>query len=77
MNCLNEQTVKLIKSGQVVTGPSSAVKELIENALDAGATSIDIKLANYGLDDQYFNFHIGLDELYGLDDQIWSGRPIF
>ena len=50
MNCLNEQTVKLIKSGQVVTGPSSAVKELIENALDAGATSIDIKLANYGLD---------------------------
>ena len=50
MNCLNEQTVKLIKSGQVVTSPSSAIKELIENALDAGATSIDIKLANYGLD---------------------------
>ena len=50
MNCLNEQTVKLIKSGQVVTSPSSAIKELIENALDAGATSIDIKLVNYGLD---------------------------
>ena len=50
MNCLTEQTVKLIKSGQVITSPSGVIKELIENALDAGATSIDIKVINHGLD---------------------------
>ena len=50
MNRLNENTVKLISSGQVVTSVSNVIKELIENSLDAKATTIEVKLANYGLD---------------------------
>lgn len=36
--------IKQISSAQVINSVSSAVKELFENALDAGATVIDIKL---------------------------------
>ncbi|XP_034244429.1 PMS1 protein homolog 1-like isoform X2 [Thrips palmi] len=43
-------TVKLITSSQIITSTSSAVKELFENALDAGATSVEVKLINFGLD---------------------------
>ena len=50
MNKLNDNTVRLITSGQVITSVSNVVKELIENSLDAGATNIDIKLTNFGLD---------------------------
>uniref|UniRef100_A0A8C3V6C7 PMS1 homolog 2, mismatch repair system component n=1 Tax=Catharus ustulatus TaxID=91951 RepID=A0A8C3V6C7_CATUS len=37
-----------ICSGQVVLNLGTAVKELVENSLDAGATNIDIKLKDYG-----------------------------
>lgn len=33
---LPENTVRFIKAGQVITDPKTAVKELIENSLDAG-----------------------------------------
>lgn len=40
-----------IQSGQVINeGLTSAVKELVENALDAHATSIEVRFRNYGLD---------------------------
>lgn len=40
-----------IQSGQVINeGLTSAVKELVENALDANATSIEVRFKNYGLD---------------------------
>ncbi|XP_065214466.1 PMS1 protein homolog 1-like [Planococcus citri] len=42
--------IKQISSAQVINSISSAVKELLENALDAGATVIDIKLERNGLD---------------------------
>ena len=44
MNRLPQNTVRLITSTQVVTGVSSIVKELVENSIDAQATSIEIKL---------------------------------
>ena len=50
MNRLPENTVKLIKGGQVVTSVSNVIKELVENSIDAGATNIEVKLVNYGLD---------------------------
>ncbi|XP_065493198.1 PMS1 protein homolog 1 isoform X2 [Caloenas nicobarica] len=49
MKQLPAETIRLISSSQVITSVVSVVKELIENALDANATIIDIKLENYGL----------------------------
>ncbi|XP_026689741.2 uncharacterized protein LOC113474142 [Ciona intestinalis] len=50
MHKLSSETSKLISSAQVATSVSNVVKELTENALDAGATSIQVKLVDFGLE---------------------------
>uniref|UniRef100_Q0VA67 Pms1 protein n=1 Tax=Xenopus tropicalis TaxID=8364 RepID=Q0VA67_XENTR len=50
MHCLPSATIRLLSSSQVITSVVSVVKELVENALDANATSIEIKLENFGFD---------------------------
>ncbi|XP_051937878.1 PMS1 protein homolog 1 [Hippocampus zosterae] len=50
MKQLPADTVRLLSSSQVITSMTNVVKELLENALDAGASTIDVKLENYGLD---------------------------
>ncbi|XP_077172735.1 mismatch repair endonuclease PMS2 isoform X2 [Paroedura picta] len=45
---IDRKSVHQICSGQVVLNLSTAVKELVENSIDAGATSVEVKLKEYG-----------------------------
>ncbi len=46
---LDERISNMIAAGEVVTRPASALKEIIENAIDADATKIDIDILDSGL----------------------------
>ena len=50
VQAIDQKSIHQICSGQVVLSIATAMKELVENSLDAGATNIDIKLRNHGAD---------------------------
>ncbi|KAK0466391.1 uncharacterized protein EV420DRAFT_1511385 [Desarmillaria tabescens] len=49
ITALPTASIHQITSNQVVTSLETAVKELVENSLDAGAGSIEVKFKNYGI----------------------------
>ncbi|KIY71044.1 hypothetical protein CYLTODRAFT_441541, partial [Cylindrobasidium torrendii FP15055 ss-10] len=60
-------SVHAITSNQVVISLETAVKELVENSLDAGATSIDVKFKQYGVRSVEV-----VDNGSGIQEQDWE-----
>ena len=74
---LPNPSIHQISSGQVIPSLHSAVKELLENALDAGASSVEIRLGEWGtsiievLDD---GVGLGADNLRDFGRRSWTSK---
>ena len=49
IHVLDQITIDKIAAGQVIERPASIVKELVENAIDAGSTSVKIEIKDGGI----------------------------
>ncbi|GAA6017569.1 hypothetical protein JCM8202_000336 [Rhodotorula sphaerocarpa] len=71
IQAIDRTSVHRLTSGQVVIDLQTAVKELVENALDAGATSVAIKFREHGVDEIEVE-----DNGRGIDKEDWAGLAL-
>jgi DNA mismatch repair protein PMS2 len=71
IRAIDRSSVQKICSGQVVVDLATAVKELVENSLDSGATSIEVRLKEMGA-----NCIEVSDNGSGIDPSNYSGIAI-
>ena len=62
INVLDKHTAEKIAAGEVVERPASVIKELVENSIDAGATSVTVEIKNGGI-----TYMRGTDNGVGMD----------
>ena len=67
---LDDLTINQIAAGEVIEGPSSVVKELVENSIDAGSTEIKIETIDAGIKSIKVNYIITRD---GITESIENG----
>ncbi|CAO1401880.1 unnamed protein product [Diamesa tonsa] len=65
---VSKNTIHKICSSQVILNIGVAVKELVENSVDAGAKTIEVKLKNYGSE----GFEVS-DNGFGIDENNFQG----
>ena len=68
IHAIDNHSIHRICSGQVITSLSIAIKELLENSIDAQATTIDIRLREYGTE----NFEV-YDNGIGITSDNYEG----
>lgn len=68
IRAIDRSSVQKICSGQVVVDLATAVKEMVENSLDAGATTVEVRLTDMGAQSIEVS-----DNGFGIDPKNYSG----